>query len=603
LRTFVEQARARAELETARPVLTILTAFVALATVTDLLDATNVRQMTTVAMDLGLLFVGVVATIVTMRRDCPPARARVLTTLVAIYLIANIATTVALTGRVQYAANIALVMLGLSTTLLSPAPMILVATLTIAASLTALHRQVSPGELAGWLVTIGGSAGVAVTLTISRGRMTGRLALFRYREARRHERLARTADSLRKELALRHDLETERSDLRAQLLQAQKLEAIGTLAGGVAHDMNNVLAAITSLAEGVSADLPPESAARADLTSLLEAAGRGAELTRNLLAFGRKGKYRSERISMRKVTASVGALVSRTLPKRITLIFDADEHDDVVQGDPSQLQHALLNLVINAADAMDPGLKAGVIQVRSTARALDGAAADRLGVKSGEYVVVEVRDDGCGMDDETRRRAFEPFFTTKETGKGTGLGLAMVYGTAVGHGGGAVIESAPGRGTTVRLAIPRIEAVADTRISTPMMAMVPGVGEKRRVLLVDDEPLVRRGARRQLERVGYQVVEAENGVRALAAYAEKGPFDAVILDLSMPEMGGAECFKRLRALDPEARVLLASGYASDGETDALLVNGARGFLEKPYTAQALGAALSGCIGRRVVAAE
>jgi signal transduction histidine kinase/CheY-like chemotaxis protein len=603
LRAFVEQSRARAELETARPVLAIVTAFVALATVTDVFDTSNVRRMTTVSMDLGLLVVGALATISVMRRACPPARARTLTTIVALYLVANISTTVALTGRVQYSANVAVVILGLSTTLLSPAPMILVATLALAGGLTAMHRHVSAGELAGWLVTLGGSAGLAVTLSFSRGRMTRRLAIFRYREARRHERLTRTAATLRQELELRRQLEGERSDLRAQLLQAQKLEAIGTLAGGVAHDMNNVLAAITSLAEGVSADLPAESASRADLASLLEAAARGAELTRNLLAFGRKGKYRSERISMRKVTASVGALVSRTIPKRITMIFDADEHDDVVQGDPSQLQHALLNLVINAADAMSPDVKGGVIQVRSTARSLDGAAADRFGVKSGDYVVVEVRDDGCGMDEETRRRAFEPFFTTKETGKGTGLGLAMVYGTAVGHGGGVTIMSTPGKGTAVRLAIPRIEAIADTRISTPMLATVAGELGKRRVLLVDDEPLVRRGARRQLERLGYQVVEAENGVRALAAYTESGPFDAVILDLSMPEMGGAECFKRLRDIDPEARVLLASGYAADGETDVLLTNGARGFLEKPYTAQALGTALTRCIGRKAAAAE
>ena len=154
----------------------------------------------------------------------------------------------------------------------------------------------------------------------------------------------------------------------------------------------------------------------------------------------------------------------------------------------------------------------------------------------------------------------------------------------------------------MRLALPRIEALADTRLSTPMPVLLPGAAVKPRVLLVDDEPLVRRGARRQLERLGYQVVDAENGVRALALYAEKGPFDAVVLDMSMPEMGGAECFKHLRAHDPHARVLLASGYASDGETDALLANGARGFLEKPYSASALGAALTRCIGRPLAAA-
>jgi signal transduction histidine kinase/CheY-like chemotaxis protein len=591
LRRHVEASTVQSELETARPVLKLVAAFLALGCVTDGLDPSLSARGTLLAVDVASLAVALLSAVRVRRRDCPPAQARTWLVLMGAVALTNVLVTIGLTHRVYFSANLSILVLGLGTTLLAPLTMALVAGIASGAWLAVVAQHVGVNELGAWFLTIGGSAFLSVALSTSRRRVVRRLAVLAFRDARRRERLERAAAELRDELERRRKLESAQHDLRAQLLQAQKMEAIGTLAGGVAHDMNNVLAAITSLAEGVAAELPPGGTPHADLQSLLDAAQRGAELTRNLLAFGRKGKNRNERVSMRKVAAAVSTLLSRTLPKRVTLLFESDERDDTVQGDPSQLQHALVNLCINASDAMERG---GVIRVRTSAQRLEGARAERFAVAAGEYVIVEVRDDGCGMDAETMRRACEPFFTTKETGKGTGLGLAMVYGTAVGHGGGVTIESAPGAGTTVRVAIPRVDAVPDARISTPMPITAPA---RSRVLLVDDEPLVRRGARRLLERIGYEVVEAENGVRALVVFRAQGPFDAVILDMSMPEMGGTECFHRLRELDPHARVLLASGYASDGEADALLARGARGFLEKPYNAASLGAALARCVGR------
>jgi signal transduction histidine kinase/ActR/RegA family two-component response regulator len=590
LHAFVEQARARAELESARPALLVLTAVLAAGTIVDASSGGLPHSIAIATINLSTLLVLCVASIIVWREGCPARRARPVFALAVSVALANILASLSLAGRGTDCAAYAIILVGMSSVMHSP---LAIATVASAASLgwVAIGLRAMPqADAFAWGLAVFGSSGLSFALGVSRARAATRVSVLRFRDAQRSERLARSAAGARAELYARSRLESERADLRAQLSQAQKMEAIGTLAGGVAHDMNNVLAAITGLTEG-ALGRPLDDAARADLESVLEAAHCGAELTRNLLAFGRKGKYRSERISMRRVIATVRALLGRTLPKNVVLAFPSDDADDLVQGDPSQLQHALLNLCINATHALPNG---GTIEVRSHTCTLDGADAERFGVKPGAYVVVEVRDDGCGMDDDTKRRAFEPFFTTKGTGRGTGLGLAMVYGTVVRHGGGVALESALGVGTVVTLALPHVEAASDARREP---ASASRVAAGLRVLLVDDEPLVRRGARRLLEKLGCRVVEVEDGVAALSTFRTDGPFDVVVLDMAMPKMGGAECFRHLRALDASVRVIFASGFASDAETDQLLAGGACYFLEKPYGPAALSAALDRCLAR------
>jgi signal transduction histidine kinase/CheY-like chemotaxis protein len=400
-------------------------------------------------------------------------------------------------------------------------------------------------------------------------------------ELREHDRrhqgeLAAALEAAQRELVDRRRAEEERERLREQLLHSQKLEAVGTLAGGVAHDMNNVLAAIIGLAELTRED---KSGRDDSLDQIVEVARRGTDLTRNLLGFSRRGKYRKERIELSSVVSTVTDLLSRTLPKGIELV-SSNGATHAIEGDSGQLGQALINLCINSADAMRG---AGTLRVDVAENALTGEAARSLGLAEGRHVTLTVTDTGCGMDGATRARMFEPFFTTKEPGRGTGLGLAMVYGTIAHHGGAIAVDSEPGRGTSIAIHLPAIDA-APVAQAAPEAPAAAHAGGGALVLVVDDEPLVRAVTRRSLERVGYEVITASDGAEAVARYEERaGEVQVVVLDMSMPVMGGAECFRRLRQLAPDLPVLLASGYALEEEATECLAAGALGFLEKPFT--------------------
>ncbi len=393
---------------------------------------------------------------------------------------------------------------------------------------------------------------------------------------RRHQtELAAALETAQRELVNRRRAEEERERLREQLLHSQKLEAIGTLAGGVAHDMNNVLAAVIGLAELMRED---EVAHEEGLEQIVDVARRGTELTRNLLGFSRRGKYRKEHIELSSVVATVTHLLSRTLPKGIELA-STNGARHAIEGDSAQLGQALINLCINSADAMRG---AGTLRIDVAERALAGEAARSLGLVDGRYVSLAVADSGCGMDRETRARMFEPFFTTKEQGRGTGLGLAMVYGTIVNHGGAVAVDSEPGRGTTITIHLPAVEASPRAE-AAPAAPAAAHAGGGALVMVVNDEPLVRAVTKRSLERVGYQVITASDGAEAVTRFQERaGDVQVVVLDMAMPVMGGAECFRRLRQLAPDLRVLLASGYALEQEARDCLAAGALGFLEKPF---------------------
>jgi signal transduction histidine kinase/CheY-like chemotaxis protein len=373
--------------------------------------------------------------------------------------------------------------------------------------------------------------------------------------------------------------ERERQTLREQLWHSQKLESLGALAGGVAHDMNNILAAVVGLGELVRARVEPP--VLDDVDQLLDAAHRGADLTRNLLAFGRRGAFRTVVLDARTLIEGVANLVKATMPKQITLAVH--HHDNVnIHGDSSQLTHAMLNLCLNAIGAM--GGK-GHLEIRTSQVEVSNSDAARLGLVEGTYLRCQVIDDGEGIAPDILPRIFEPFFTTKPSGTGTGLGLAMVYGTIQNHRGAVAVESSVGKGTAVTIYVPASR-------SAPEPAKVSSCSNRGRgrLLVIDDEPIVRDVTRRCMERAGYEVVVAEDGQVGIDRYQaceRQQRFDLVLLDMGMPVMDGRECFERLRALDPAVKVVIVSGFADEDDARRCLEQGAMGFVDKPYASRQL----------------
>jgi signal transduction histidine kinase/ActR/RegA family two-component response regulator len=394
-------------------------------------------------------------------------------------------------------------------------------------------------------------------------------------EARTRE-LATALEETKREMSERERAEQERERLREQFVEAQKLEAIGTLAGGLAHDMNNVLGGILCLAELVREETA-SGTARNDLDGIIAACRRGGDMTRNMVAFSRRGTYRKERIDLEQVARQVVAMLTRSAPKRIRITLEASGALEV-DGDAAQLAQALVNLCLNSIDAIaGDGLIAIVL-----AAATRGAGAAPGGLPPGSYVMMTVRDTGAGMTEATRTRMFEPFFTTKPQGSGTGLGLAMVYGAVQGHAGTIVVDSAPDQGTQITIYIP----AATLPEKLVPAATVRAAPRRGRVLVVDDEPGIRITSKRILERHGYEVLGAESGALAIEQFRDNHDV-VVVLDMSMPGMGGAECFRELRAIDPGVRVLLVSGYAIQDEIRQCLQDGACGFVPKPFASAAL----------------
>jgi signal transduction histidine kinase/CheY-like chemotaxis protein len=373
------------------------------------------------------------------------------------------------------------------------------------------------------------------------------------------------------EVARSHE---ERTRLQEQLLHAQRLESLGTLAAGLAHDMNNVLGSITGLA-GLLLDEPRDPETGADLERIISQAERGASLTRGLLAFSRRGKYRKLVVPLEQVVRDVLPLLARTLPKSIEVRSELAAPDACVEGDPSQLAQVLVNFAVNAADAMSGK---GTLSITADVCDLDGEAAIAAGLAPGRHGRLQVSDTGTGMDEATRRRVFEPFFTTKPMGRGTGLGLSTVWGVVKTHGGAVSCDSEPGRGTTFSVLLPLSAEAAPAPVPRPPTDPLRARGT---VLVVDDEPLVRLSTSRMLERMGLSVLEAGNGAEGLEVFREHdGAIALVVLDMGMPVMGGAECFRELRT-HSQVPVLVATGYAVDEDVQALVAAGA-GLLEKPF---------------------
>ncbi|MDQ2643755.1 MAG: response regulator [Myxococcota bacterium] len=379
---------------------------------------------------------------------------------------------------------------------------------------------------------------------------------------------------------------TEQRKLEHQLRHAQKMEAIGRLAGSVAHDFNNLLSVILSYSSLIMADLGPNDPMRPDVEAINKAGTRAADLTRQLLAFSRKQLLAPRTLDLNGVLRESESMLGRLLGEDVELVVELAGGLHRVRADPGQIDQIVMNLAVNARDAMPNG---GTFRISTENVELDGSFAsddpDRVGVGPGPYVMVTFADTGVGMDRETQANIFEPFFTTKEKGKGTGLGLATVFGIVKQSGGHIVVESEPGHGSVFRLYLPQADGVEDV----PQEKQAPTeLSGSETVLLTEDQDDVRAAAREVLRRYGYQVLEARNAGEALLTCERyPQPIDLLLTDVVMPQMSGRELADRLSGLRPEMKVLYMSGYTdsaivNDGELEANIA-----YLPKPWLPEAL----------------
>ena len=369
---------------------------------------------------------------------------------------------------------------------------------------------------------------------------------------------------------------SERKRLEAHLRQTQKMEAVGQLTGGVAHDFNNLLAVILGNAELLEDRIGTDDP---QVQAVIRAAGRGSELTQQLLAFSRLKPLRPRVLDPVQLLGGMSALLTRTLAETIEVRFLTGDDIGRIETDPAQMESALLNLAINAGQAMPEG---GELTIEIAIETIDRrAAAEMTDVAPGDYVTVAVTDTGVGMAPEVLARAFEPFFTTKPVGEGSGLGLSMVYGFARQSGGFAIIESEPRRGTTVRLYLPRVEAEAPDPELEPETEAPRATGES--LLVIEDDPEVLDLAVIMLESLGYEVVSAQDGAQALAVLEATPRIDLVLSDVMLPGgLLGPEVIQRARQARPNLRVLFMSGYAdAEARSSGLLAEGAT-VLSKPF---------------------
>jgi signal transduction histidine kinase/CheY-like chemotaxis protein len=386
---------------------------------------------------------------------------------------------------------------------------------------------------------------------------------------------------------------SERKRLESQFFNAQKMEAIGTLAGGIAHDFNNLLMAIEGLATLILQDTGADHPHYATLTKIEKQVKNGAKLTAQLLGYARRERSESSLIDLNQVVRETAEAFGRTR-KQIAISLELDDDLRPVDANPGQIEQVLLNLCVNAADAMSDGGRLSFKSANVTREAMQ----DHANIpKRGGYVQLDVRDTGVGMDEATRERIFEPFFTTKEMGRGTGLGLASVFGIVKSLGGFIEVDSEIARGTTFRIYLPASGRILQ---ADPQPASEQPVKESSRtVLLVDDEEVVLDVGVQMLQHFGYTVLPAANGQEALRIYAEnKEKIDLVILDMVMPDMGGRVVYDRLKQCNAEVKVLLSSGYSLSGEASEIMKNGCNGFIQKPFNIKELTAQIDHIIQQR-----
>jgi signal transduction histidine kinase/CheY-like chemotaxis protein len=392
---------------------------------------------------------------------------------------------------------------------------------------------------------------------------------------------------------------TEKLKLERQLHHAQKMESLGALAGGIAHDFNNLLTVVLGRTELALNELSSMSPARENLTEIETAARRAADLSLQMLAYAGKAVFTVERVRMRELVEGMAHLLKTSISKKAILTLNLERGLPPIEADPSQVRQIVLNLIINASEAI--GDRSGMITVSVAATRCDEEHlqnTDLYGdLSPGRlYVQLEVTDTGCGIDEKTRSRIFDPFFSTKFTGRG--LGLAAVLGIVRSHKGALKVHSEPGKGTTFKVLFPALEDAGEgarTSVSSPL-ADWRGKGT---ILLVDDEESLLALGSRMLEHLDFTVLTAADGQQAVNLYRERGnEIDLVLMDLTMPHMDGAEAFDELRQMNPEVRVVLASGCSHEDMTSRFQGKRLDGVLQKPYTLATLREALAGLMPAR-----
>lgn len=389
------------------------------------------------------------------------------------------------------------------------------------------------------------------------------------------------AGSVANIVAMFEDL-TEKRRLEEALRQAQKMESIGTLAGGIAHDFNNILGGVLGYVSLIKTRISHHDPLWRYVEIIEKSARRAADLTQQLLAFARGGKYSVQILDLNRIVNEAVQLVASTLGKKIEVVMELEEGLPKIEGDSSQIVQALVNICINARDAMPQGG-----QLRIKTQTADPAKPSRFNLtgRTDGYVLLKVEDTGIGMTKEVMSRIFEPFYTTKREQKGTGLGLAMVYGIVKNHGGYIDVDSEPNSGTCFSIYLPATTRAIEER-HTPEGR--PAGGGHETILVAEDEEVIRELLTEMLSDEGYQVLVAENGKEALDIYSKEGSgVDLVILDMIMPEVNGVEAFRQMKQLDPQAKILLSSGYTQESEAQSILNEGALGFIQKPYAVNEL----------------
>jgi len=385
---------------------------------------------------------------------------------------------------------------------------------------------------------------------------------------------------------------SERKKLEEQLRKSQKMEAMGLLAGGVAHDFNNLLTGILGYASLLSlrGGVDPEVAKAAG--TIQRSAERASQLTAQLLGFAERGKNLDVPVELGQVIASVAGVLERTQDPRIRIVTSLRPEGGFVPGDPSQLDQVVMNLAINACDSMPEG---GHLKITMEPVTLDVAfCREREWMTPGKYLLLSVADTGLGISPENLERIFDPFFTTKAPGKGTGLGLSMVFGIVKNHGGCVDVRSEAGAGTVFRIYLPECPDGAPKEKAEMDPAFPRGRG---RILLVDDQEPVREVAKDMLEALGYDVITAADGLEGVSRYRDLWrEIDLVVLDMIMPNMSGGDCFRRMKEINPKARVVLSSGYSMDGAIQDVMNEGILAFIQKPFRLEELSRVVGTAVG-------
>jgi len=372
---------------------------------------------------------------------------------------------------------------------------------------------------------------------------------------------------------------TQEVALEAQLFQAQKMEAVGTLAGGIAHDFNNLLQVIQGYTEVLQNDVGRNKSSLEALQKIHHSAKRGAELTRQLLTFSRKVQSERRPLDLNREVEQLKKLLERTIPKMIEIELYLSENPAVVSADPIQVEQAIMNLAVNAKDAMPEGGK--IVIETERVRLDEHFCRTHLGARPGEYVLLSISDTGHGMNREILDHVFEPFYTTKDVGKGTGLGLAMVYGIVKNHEGYILCYSEVSTGTTFKIYLPAMEQSGHRQKTGEVED--PFKGGDETILLVDDEEYIRDLGVELLTDAGYKVLTATNGEEGLELYRQKREnIDLVILDLVIPGMGGKKCYEEILKINPKSKILIVSGYSANGPGKEAIKAGAKGFVGKPF---------------------